>query len=289
MKFLFALALVAACNAVDLSNPPITPQEISEMIIPAVKAAQAPLNQMVDVEDAEVAEMNDVKQTVDKLEKTGPEPQQALIQEATKRIELDENKAIANEDRQQKMALDSMNKAKQLIKGFHARGVGNNKELGESAKDQPMESALAHIETVEKALEKDTATSHTKEKIQHMLKQSVDVEHQANGAPPEMMAAPGMPGPDGMPMPEKLGEERGAISDLNQQASMQGPGMPEYPEMMAAPGMPGPDGPGMPSAVGLDEPDLMSQLESLKTEEAQVEAAEISDESEVKRLADELN
>jgi len=259
------------------------------MIIPAVKAAQAPLNQMVDVEDAEVAEMNDVKQTVDKLEKTGPEPQQALIQEATKRIELDENKAIANEDRQQKMALDSMNKAKQLIKGFHARGVGNNKELGESAKDQPMESALAHIETVEKALEKDTATSHTKEKIQHMLKQSVDVEHQANGAPPEMMAAPGMPGPDGMPMPEKLGEERGAISDLNQQASMQGPGMPEYPEMMAAPGMPGPDGPGMPSAVGLDEPDLMSQLESLKTEEAQVEAAEISDESEVKRLADELN
>merc|ERR1719253_974696 len=113
MKFLFALALVAACNAVDLSNPLITPQEISEMIIPAVKAAQAPLNQMVDVEDAEVAEMNDVKQTVDKLEKTGPEPQQALIQEATKRIELDENKAIANEDRQQKMALDSMNKAKQ--------------------------------------------------------------------------------------------------------------------------------------------------------------------------------
>lgn len=212
------------------------------MIIPAVKAAQAPLNQMVDVEDAEVAEMNDVKQTVDKLEKTGPEPQQALIQEATKRIELDENKAIANEDRQQKMALDSMNKAKQLIKGFHARGVGNNKELGESAKNQPMESALAHIETVEKALEKDTATSHTKEKIQHMLKQSVDVEHQANGAPPEMMAAPGMPGPDG---------------------------------------------PGMPSAVGLEQE--MSQLESLKTEEAQVEAAEISDEGEVKRLADELN
>jgi len=170
--------------------------------------------------------------------------------------------------------------------------VSNNKELGESAKDQPMESALAHIETVEKALEKDTATSHTKEKIQHMLKQSVDVEHMANGAPPEMMAAPGMPGPDGMPMPEELGEERGAISDLNQQASMQGPGMPETPEMMAAPGMPGPDGPGMPSAVAPPASDVsqeMSQLESLKTEEAQVEAAEISDESEVKRLADELN
>jgi hypothetical protein len=163
-SLVFTLTLAVACNAVDISNPPITPQEISEMIVPAVKAAQAPLNRMVDVEEAEVSEMNDIKQTVDKLEKSGPEPQQAAIQDATKRIELDENKAIANEDRQQKMALDSMNKAKQLIKGFHARGVGNNKELGESGKDQPMESALHHIETVEKALEKDTATSHTKEK-----------------------------------------------------------------------------------------------------------------------------
>merc|ERR1712100_906112 len=177
------------------------------------------------------------------------------------------------------------------------------KELGESAKDQPMESALHHIETVEKALDKDTATSHTKEKIQRMLKQSVDVEHQAtanNMPPPEMMAAPGMPGPDGMPMPEKLGEERGAISDLNRQAAMQasvakGPGMPEGPpEMMAAPGMPGPDGPGMPPMPSAVAPPSgvsqeMSQLESLKTEEAQVEAAERSDESEVKRLADELN
>merc|ERR1719327_2073282 len=100
--------------------------------------------------------------------------------------------------------------------------------------------------------------------------------------PPEMMAAPGMPGPGGEPMPEKLGEERGAISDLNKQAAMQasvakGPGMPEGPpEMMAAPGMPGPDGPGMPPMPSAVAPPSgvsqeMSQLESLKTEEAQVE------------------
>jgi hypothetical protein len=93
-----------------------------------------------------------------------------------------------------------------------------------------------------------------------------------------MMAAPGMPGPDGMPMPEKLGEERGAISDLNLQAAMQssvakGPGMPEGPpEMMAAPGMPGPDGPGMPPMPSAVAPPSgvsqeMSLLESLKTEE----------------------
>jgi len=275
MKLVFAVAvLFAAAHAMN-QQPPISPQEITEMVVPAVKGAQAPMKQMLDVEEAEVAEMSDISQAADKLMHDSAPPTQTAVSEVASRIELDTNKAISNEEKQQELALSSMHKAKQLIEGFHSRGVHLNNEhpgeLGE-AQNSPMQSALQHIETVEKALERDTATSNTEAKIKGMKEEAMHLKDEAKGAP-QMAAAPPM-GPGGPPMDpmmagmgpggppmdpmqnskgsggpaapggEELGET-GAIDDLSKQAEIlttNGPG----------PAGPGPAGPGPagPAAAG---------------------------------------
>merc|ERR1711988_275782 len=139
------------------------------MIIPAVAGMQKPLTQMKDIEEAEIAEMKDVAQTVDRVQ-DHPATQKEVANAAA-RIELDTDKGMANEEKQQELALSSLKKAQQLIDGFHKRGL-SQQELGEADQPAPLQSALKHIETVEKALERDTATSNTEKKIGDMMQEA---------------------------------------------------------------------------------------------------------------------
>merc|ERR1711998_213481 len=88
--FIAALALVAVEGMNQ--DPPITAQEITEMIIPAVAGMQKPLTQMKDIEEAEIAEMKDVAQTVDRVQ-DHPATQKEVANAAA-RIELDTDKGM---------------------------------------------------------------------------------------------------------------------------------------------------------------------------------------------------
>merc|ERR1711907_616672 len=214
MRVLFALALLAIAEAAPINERPIDAAEITEMIVPSIRAAEAPLQEMLSLEKDEVKRMSDIHRIADQQPPAmdfGDEQRAVAVKAG--RIQRDTSKAIDDEKVQQTDALKSLELVNGVVDGFHARGITDTPDnsLGEAqlSMPAPIKHALHNLEKVSNILTRDTATSNAKEEIQHMQDQAVEVENVAS----EQVR--GLVNPSALP--DNLGESdepTGAISDL---------------------------------------------------------------------------
>jgi len=204
------------------------------MIVPALQQAQKPLKEVLAVESAEEHEMHDISSSVTALEERGDidvdgEEMKKRLFNVARAADVDTRKAIEGEEKQQNLALKSLQQAKHMVDMFHGRGVHvhpqPNSELGEAAAGSlsPMQKALSNLEEVEKSLERDTSTSHTKEMIKHMQDEAdglMEMEQEHGSAAPDPQHAASHANIDVLPSTPfeasiKLGEAReNAVDDL---------------------------------------------------------------------------
>lgn len=251
-KMILALILFAAAvmECAPVENAMVGATELNEMVIPAIGAAVMPLQTVLDDERAEVAEMADIKKTIDgfpdkQMAAQTTSQEQDLLQAASQRIELDTDKAMKNEDLQQEAALKSLTQVNALIHGFKDHGVQAKKtsaKLGEGMGESPMgevQHALQELEEVSAELTSDTSTMTTKAKIEGMRKEAEELVSESSSvrsssAPDESQVAR-YPDVDGYPgVPKENQEEAGLTPDgfdpLQMASTMQhdpnGPGPP---------------------------------------------------------------
>merc|ERR1711907_261215 len=328
MRIFAVVLLLAVAQAVVHDEGPITAKEINEMIIPALEQAQAPLKEVLAIESAEEHEMHDISSSVNEVEQSGDvdvdgdEIKKRLFNVA-RAADTDTRKAIEGEERQQNLALKSLKQAKHMVDMFHQRGVHvhpqPNSELGEVAAGSlsPMQKALSNLEEVEKSLERDTATSHTMERIKHMKDEADRVM-----AMEEMHAA----SPANPYEATTLGEARGnAVDDLLGAASYAKHGEPitnaqldaaqaasPKPTTAASPETADQEMTKLtagaidnlkeeatllektsaqkaPAAANSDQDSAIKTLDNLKQEEVSIENAERADEKEISRLSNLLD
>jgi len=299
---MFVALVVAFAEAAPLHRG-MDPMEISEMVIPAIQSAQEPLKEMIQVEEAEKAEMHDISSAEEDFGTSNPD--QTLVAQEAQQIELDTQKALTNEDKQQQDALKSLQQVDGVVNAVLSKK--KKAQLGESDQTtDPIDNAVAKLQSVAAELRRDTATSNTKTEIENMQQEAMEVEHLSGGkgnmmADPMMDPMDPMMGPGGPPMPE-LGES-GAIDDLQQGVQTANAPMPDGmgppPMPQAAP--PPMDAPPQQGAIGdfqnaMDATPAQNNVvqeeqhfQHLAHEEKEVESKENADEAVVNSLLQKLN
>jgi hypothetical protein len=125
-----------------------------------IKSAETELLSMKKIEKTEIGDMNTIGKDAKSAEK-------ANTVALDKDMESKSKQAALNEDAQQATAHGVLSKVSNIIKSFHTAGIA---ELGESKDNDNAKAALNQLETVEKRLSKETATMHTKAKIEEIAK-----------------------------------------------------------------------------------------------------------------------
>jgi len=280
--------VVAFAEAASLQRS-MDPMEISEMVIPAIQSAQEPLKDMIQAEEAEKAEMHDISVAEEHFGTSNPD--QSQVAQEAQQIQLDTVKAIKNEDIQQQDALKTLQQVDGVVNAVLSKK--KKAQLGESDQTtDPIDNAVAKLQSVAAELRRDTATSNTKTEIENMQGEAQEVEDMAmSGGKGNMMADPMMDpmdptmGPGGPPMPE-LGES-GAIGDLQQEVQNANAPMPggKGPPPMPQAAPPPMDAPPTQNLVQQET----EHLQHLESEEKDVESKENSNEAVVNSLLQKLN
>jgi len=192
-------ALLVAANALPTTLPDGEVQHLTEEI----SQAKGDLEGMVKENEKEISDMDAIKNDIDN---TGPAisavKEQETISAAAKDMQLREENAVADENEQQTLALDSLsqvNKALEQINGKNA--------LGES-QTNPVEAAVQKLSKLQKQLEVGTSTSHNLERIEQMQEKSKQLVTDAKDlAKFAKMSAPGELGESKMNAQQKQIEE----------------------------------------------------------------------------------
>lgn len=199
------LALVGVFTEAAPFQGNIGQREISEMIIPAIQSAQAPLKHMLDVEEAEKDQMKDISLVEERF--GGANPDQAEIVTEANHIKLDTRKAIKDEDTQQHDAQKSLSQLERVINDIEEDNKHSMPELGESAQStNSIDNALSKLRSVSAELNRDTATSNTRTEIANMQHEADDLGIMALGSSFEGGKGMAVQGGKGSAPPVELGE-----------------------------------------------------------------------------------
>jgi len=162
---ILAVAIIVVSRSAPVPAESKTAQ-FAEAAAKEIKSAETELLSMKKAEKAEIGEMNDIGKD-------------AKMAETANTVALDNDmeskskQAALNEDTQQATAQGVLSKVSNIIKSFHTAGIA---ELGESKDNDNAKAALNQLETVEKRLTKETATMHTKARIEGITKDAERIE-----------------------------------------------------------------------------------------------------------------
>jgi hypothetical protein len=172
-----------AAHALPTTLPDGDIQHLTEEI----SQAKGDLEGMVNDNRKEISVMNVVSNDIIKAQEgdmSAVKEQETMA--AAKDMEAKETVAVANENDQQKLALDSLSQVNEALEEINSKNT-----LGES-QTNPVEAAAQKLSKLKKQLELGTSTSHNLERIERMEEESKRVATDAKDlAEFAKMSAPG--------------------------------------------------------------------------------------------------
>jgi len=182
------LMLVCSAIAVIAEGAPIgnAEQTFLQAAAKNIHEAQQPLLKMQQLETQETAEMADVEHFAKDAERYLTSANSVQVLQDLANAQKNEEIAGQQEDKQQALALESLNNVKSVIGSFSLAGIQKQLDLGETGPfDEATKAALATLREVKSTLERGTATSNTENKIKQMVKKTTAVADEIvmNSAP----------------------------------------------------------------------------------------------------------